>query len=203
MNNEKPKKNRGVVRRERGPRQRLAPDLEKLASGEEDRLRRPPRRPRLKDERAVALIPGVRNRDARTVFDAWLARLEEARGAHPKEPEATERLRAGLRELLRTRLWRGRSLTGFDVVAEQLLDLPADEARELAGDATPLTDEATAIWLRSEAALLEAGFDAHVRIVTRDGAERVEVDASVTDAPRVTDLLAKRLSQLRRDLTGE
>ncbi len=195
-------KRRGVVRREGGPRKRqeLSPELERLARGEDDRLRPPPRRPRLRDDRAVALVPGVANRDARAVFDAYLARLEEARPGHPDDAEAGRALAEGLRTVLRTRLWRGRSLTGFGVMTEQLLDLPEAEARSLAGEVEPATEEATAVWFRAEAALLEAGLSASVRIVEDGGREHLELRAEVARAPHVLEAVAKRLGQLGRDM---
>lgn len=165
-----------------------------------DRVGRPPPRPRIRDGRPVALVPGVANRDARAVFDAHLARLETARRGHPGDPDATARLREALRHVLRTRLWRGKSLTSFEVLTEQLLDLPADEARALTGPVEPASDEAVAVWLRAEAALLEAGLDATVRLVVHDGGERLEFDAPVTGAPRAVAAIARRLAPLGRDL---
>lgn len=189
-----------MVRREGRPRQELSPEYERLARGEDDRLRPRPQRPRIRDERAVALVPGVANRDARAVFEAHLEGLQEARRGHPDDPAATEQLAEGLRDVVRARLWRGRSLTGFDVLVEQVLDLPAQEARALVGEIQPFTDEATAIWLRAEAALLEHGIAARVRIVRENGEERLVVEAPVARAPRTIEALARRLGQLARDL---
>ena len=190
-----------VVRRDGRPRQRLAPDLEDLARGDSDRVRPPARRPRIRDDRAVALVPGVANRDARAVFDARVEQLEEDRAAHPDDADATTRLAEGLREILQMRLWRGGSLTGFDAMTEQLLDLPVADARALAGEAPAITDEAVAVWIRAEAGILDSGARAHVRIVrTEKGHERLVIETAVADAPEATRALADHLAQLRGDL---
>ena len=191
----------GVFRRDDRPRQRLAPDLEDLARGDADRVRRPPRRPRIKDERAVALVPGVANRDARAVCDARVARLERQRAAHAEgDTRAGERLAEGLREAIELRVWRGRSLTGFDALAEQLLSMPASEARELAGEARELTDEAIAMWIRAEAALVNAGIKGRVRIVAAESGERITVELGVSDAPEGLAEIAGHVRQLGADL---
>jgi hypothetical protein len=190
-----------VFRRDDRPRQRLPEDLEDLARGDADRVRRPPRRPRIQDERPIALVRGVANRDARVVFDARLARLEAERAGYSSdEAGARDRLAEGLREALELRVWRGRSLTSFDALAEQMLSLPANEARELAGEARELTEEAVAIWIRAEAALLKARIEGRVQIVVDGKHERLAVELDVTTAPDAMQEIAHHLGQLRADL---
>ncbi|MEM6961287.1 MAG: hypothetical protein AAF550_06030 [Myxococcota bacterium] len=62
------------MRRPRSERKILAPEFEALARGEQQPFRH--RRPRLRDTRTVALIPGVANRDARSVCDARTRELQ-------------------------------------------------------------------------------------------------------------------------------
>ena len=189
-----------MFRRDDRPKKRLPEDLEDLARGDADRVRPPPRRPRIQDERPIALVPGVANRDARAVFDARLVRLEQDRAGYPDDADARDRLAEGLREAAELRLWRGRSLTGFDALAEQLLSLPSSEAREISGPPRDLTDEAIAIWIRAEAALLSVRIEARVRIVVDGTTERLSIELGVNDAPEGSRALAQGLGPLRADL---
>src|SRR5262249_52316042 len=72
---------RPIVRgRPASDRKRLAPEFEALVRGDKDWRRQAPRKPstKLRDPRVQALVPGVANRDARTVFDARVAALKIA-----------------------------------------------------------------------------------------------------------------------------
>src|SRR5689334_17828646 len=82
-------------------------------------------RPRLRDPRATALIPGIANRDARGAFerrrDALLASIAKA---------DTDAVRRALYEAVRLAIWRGGAVTGFDAFAENVLGLGVEEARD-------------------------------------------------------------------------
>ncbi|MBX3247142.1 MAG: hypothetical protein KF901_08180 [Myxococcales bacterium] len=187
-----------VVRRGEGSRsKRLAPDLEPLARGEAEFIRGKPRRPRLQDPRALALVPGVANRDARAVFEARV----EAMIAYRDEEGPLSRL---LAEALWMGLWRGRSVTSFDALAEEVLDLPGDEARRLAelacaGASMPaetLTEELLAVWYRAEAALLEAEVPGEI---TAADTETLTVRVKVAPAPIALEAIGRRMAPLVLD----
>jgi len=197
-----------VVRRPRGERKGLEPEFEALAAGEVDRLGGPARRPRLTDPRPQYLVPGVANRDARAVFDHRVRVLETLAGAHREDPDdrgRRSRLGVGLAEAAALGLWRGRSLTSFDALAEQLLEIPADAARGLAREAAghddlhPFSEETVAIWMRAEAALLEAGEGGTVRVDLIGDAERVHLDLPSGSAPTALATLGRLLGPLDRD----
>src|SRR5690606_4528138 len=146
-----------VVRRSPGDRRRLSPELEAFARSDEKRLRSAaPRGPKLKDPRAVALVPGVSNRDARLVFDAHLERLEALVAAGEAEREA---LGASLAEAIMVGLWRGRALTAADAPA-----LAREGAQSLALPLAHCRPELVASWFRAEAALLEESHEGRARI---------------------------------------
>jgi len=200
-----------VVRRPRGERKGLEPEFEALAAGEVDRLGGPARRPRLTDPRPQYLVPGVANRDARAVFDHRVRVLETLAGAHREDPDdrgRRSRLGVGLAEAAALGLWRGRSLTSFDALAEQLLEIPADAARGLAREAAghddlhPFSEETVAIWMRAEAALLEQG-EGEARIRARrdpDGTERLSLDAESVAFAATVSTMAGRLRPLAREV---
>lgn len=198
-----------VVRRPRGERKRLDPALEALAHGETDRLRPPPRRPRLDDPRPRFLVPGVANRDARDVYDARVASLRAAAEAHRAAPEdapARLALARGLDEARALGVWRGRSVTGFDAFVEQVLGLEPAEAWALAGEAPEplperISNEAIAVWMRVEAALAEHGVEGRVDVrVGDDGVERVRFEAESAAFPLTVDAMHRRLAPLARDV---
>ncbi|HJL00152.1 MAG TPA: hypothetical protein RMH85_10390 [Polyangiaceae bacterium LLY-WYZ-15_(1-7)] len=192
------------VLRRRGsgePRKGLDPELEALARGDEDVYRpRRKRGPRLRDPRPVALVPGVANRDARSVLDARVARMREAR-------EDDAELGRLLAEALWLGLWRGRSLIDFDALAEEVLEVPADRAQALAKAACAaaelpmdtLSDEAVAIWMRAEAALLDAGFEGRVSAVDP---KTLRFELAVPVAPQALAAMGRRMTPLVRDREG-
>jgi putative intracellular protease/amidase len=192
-----------VVRRAPGDRRPVPPDVEALASGRVDKLPQPARRPRLKDPRVIAMVPGVANRDARALYEARVAELKQAAG--PPRDEAA--LAEALAEAVRLGLWRGRSVTSFDAFAEEVLRIPAAEARELAQQGAArmgapcerATDEAVAAWMRCEAALREAGVRGRVRVLADGGAETLRIDLDTVDAPQGIDAMAHRMVPLVRD----
>jgi hypothetical protein len=170
-----------------------------------DRLRRP-RRPRLRDDRPVRLVPGVKNSDARLVFEARLLALEAARKDHPADPAATARLGRLLAEAWALELWRGRSMTSFDALAGELLDLDIDEARTLATEAAKeaaipigeITEEAIAAWMRAEAALVDADLRGHVWVTRTRGHDRLHVELPANTAIDGLAAIGRRTLPLSR-----
>jgi hypothetical protein len=191
-----------VVRRGDGPRRRLAPDLEALARGDADFVRSRPPRPRLQDPRPVALVPGVANRDARLVFEARVEAMQALR-------EDDVALGPLLAECLWLGLWRGRSVTGFDALVEEMLELPADHARGLAEVACravnlppePLSEELVAVWMRAEAALLELG-EGRVFVHPVDG-DTLGLRLSVGSASTALEAIGRKMAPLASDRRGD
>ncbi|RLB45160.1 MAG: hypothetical protein DRJ42_30575, partial [Deltaproteobacteria bacterium] len=196
----------GIVRRPRSERKGLDPALEELAAGESKFIRHQ-RGPKLRDDRPVRLVAGVKNSDVRSIFDARLVALEAARKDHPADPGATKVLAHLLAEARTLETWRGRSLASFDAMVEQFLDMPPEEARTLAKDAAEkhgipmgeLSEEAIAAWMRAEAALIEGELEATVRVVRRDGKERFLLDVDAGRSPEVLSVIGRRLSPLAED----
>ena len=173
----------GVVRRKDRPRQTLPPDIDRLARGEVDYL--PAKRgvARIEDSREAALVPGVTNRDARALCDDF---VEQIRKAYQRGGAAAPRLPRLMATAARLALWRGRSVTGFQSFAEDLLQISYDEALELAergrqemGLAEADASEAeVALWMRSLAALRSGDVHAEVWVQrAEDGRLRISVEA--------------------------
>lgn len=177
----------GVRRRAEGPAglRKLPPELEELAAGRRDTLR-PRRRPRgrIHDSRVAGLIAGVANHEARRVYDA---RLERLRRAAADADDAT--LERELCIVLLLGLWRARSITGFDAFAQDVVGVPHERAATLARAGADqrgvalerLPDVAVALWLRSEAALLERCPEAAVDV--RVEREQLRLSLSLPLAP--------------------
>lgn len=193
-----------VVRRGSGPRRQLPPEIEALARGEKPPRRKP--RNRIDDPRPVMLIPGVANRDARDVYDLWVDSMKAAVAARAEEPQAVGRLRRALAEMRQRRLWRGKSVTSFEAFAEDVLGLEIAEAEGLAAagaeelgiTSDPASDEAVAIAIRAEAALLAAEIGGRMRIAGERGAETLRFEVEVDDAPAAFGHVARRLGPMRR-----
>lgn len=150
-----------VVRRPKEERKKLAPELVAFASGDHDALwRREQGRGRVDDPRPVAAIPGVKNADARAVYEARVIRMKKAIAAGDDEALGDELCEARL-----LGLWRANSIVGFDVLADAVLGLAIDRAKELAraarvrlGLPTRLDEAEVAVWMRAEAGIVvEAG----------------------------------------------
>ena len=166
-----PRKTPSVVRRPadapKGLRQ-LPPEVEDLAAGRSEYLRRQQRRPdgRIADPRIGGMIPGVPNHEARRVFDA---RVDRLRAAVKAEDEAgLERL---LYEASLLGLWRARNVQGLDALCEGVIGLPSargeallKQAEAMRGEAAQLPEAAIALWMRSEAALLNTCNEAHIEV---------------------------------------
>jgi hypothetical protein len=196
-----------VVRRAPEDRRRLPPEVEDLAAGRIDRLPHKARRPRLKDPRTIALIPGVANRDARALFETRVRELQAALEAGTPEEGTVAR---GLAEAVRLGLWRGRSVTSLDAFAEDVLGMPVAEARRLAQEGARdmgvpcerATDEAVAAWIRCETALREAGVPGRVHVGPFGDGEALRIELDVSRAPEALDAIGHRMGPLARDRRG-
>jgi len=188
----------GVLRRRPDGRpglRKLPPDLEDLASGRRDELR-PRRRPkgRLSDTRVRGLVPGVANHEARRVYDERLRLMGEALAAGDDE-----RLGQGLLEARLLGLWRARSVMGFDALAQGVLGVDPTRARELSAAAAErlgvaaqeqLPDIAVALWLRSEAALLDHGQASAVTVRVREGKVELSLVAPLAPVAAIAEAVA-------------
>lgn len=168
-----------VVRRRPDERKRLPAELEAFAAGDDDALwRRARRGGRIDDPRPVAatLVTGVANRDARLVGEARVRRLRAAIEAGDEAALGEE-----LADAVRLAIWKALNVVGFDVLADAVLGIEAKRARALAkaraaelGETCEPADEKTiALWMRTEAGLLEVAPDA--RAVLRGGRLRIDV----------------------------
>lgn len=159
-----------IVKRAPQDRKRLSPELEAFARGDDDAIwRREIRSGRLNDPRVVALVPGIKNADARMVYDMHVARVRRA-----MNEEGTERLAEELAVVYATASFRGHSIVSFEAFAEAVVGMPADRAIALAkagrvalGLPEALTEAEIAVWLRAEAGVLEVTTSG--RVTVRDG----------------------------------
>jgi hypothetical protein len=155
------------VRRGRPEKKPLPPHIDAFARGDDDALwRRERRGARLNDPRPVVLVPGVKNADARVVFDARVRRMHEAQAAHDEVTLACE-----LAEVQLLGLWRANNVVSFDVLVEVALGLAPEKARALAAQGREelglperLSEAEIAVWMRAEAGVLEASESGRVRL---------------------------------------
>jgi len=181
---------------ERRPGLRQLPkDMEDLALGRTESLprKRPAPRP-LQDDREGAVIPGVRNADARAVYDARVSALRADLAAG-----RDAQLRQGLTAVRKLALWRARNVTDYRAFAESVVGVPAALAEELVQAAN--ADEQDAVWpehviallLRVEAALLghaaQAG-GAAVQLRLSDAGLRLSLDLPVSNVGLAVEMLA-------------
>jgi hypothetical protein len=146
---------------ERRPGLRKLPnDLAELADGRVERLRRPPRAPEpIEDERIGFVVPGVRNLEARAVYDVRVTRLRAALASGDEKA-----LGQGLCDAMRMTLWRARNVTDFAAFADSVVGVKPERAQELARVGAEqlsvalemLPAQLVALWIRVEAALLQA-----------------------------------------------
>ena len=172
----------------------MPPDLEDLASGRRDVLR-PRRKPRgrIGDSRVAGLGPGVANHEARRVYDA---RLEQAGSASAAGDEST--LAGLLCDAVLLGLWRARAVTGFDALAHSVLGIDPVRAQELAAAAAAqrglalerLPDIAVALWMRSEAALLDRCPEATVRVNVTGERVALHLDLPLAPVERATEAVS-------------
>ena len=188
----------GVLRRRPDGRpglRKLPPDLEDLASGRRDELRpRRKARGRLSDTRVRGLVAGVANHEARRVYDERLAQMSAALAAGDDD-----RLGQGLLESQLLGLWRARSVMGFDALAQGVLGVEPERARALSAAAAErlgvalveqLPDIAVALWLRSEAALLDHGKTSTVTVRMRDGKLELSLVAPLAPVAAIAEAVA-------------
>ena len=207
MSKKRPEPEAGKITRRKkgeGERKRLDPDLERFARGDDKRFRpsRPRRGPRLNDPRPVFLVPGVANRDARSVLAAHSDKLH-ALAAKKDDASASAEFDRAMAEVLWLKLWRGDSLTSFASYVENVLEMNLEESREAAKrhaalegrELTPFSDEAIAIWMRAAAGALEAGGDLQMREVDGD----LFFQVKVTEAPDVLHMMGRRMYPLVQD----
>jgi hypothetical protein len=200
---EREKRGRGkpepVTREKRPGLRKLPADLHDLAEGRVDRLKRPRRAPEAlaEPEGSTHVVPGVRNSEARFVYDSRVARLRSAAGR-----EDAAALAEGLYEVQRLALWRARNVTDFDAFVEHVIGLGVERARELAAQGAeasgesadgaemrPLSREFVALWLRSEAALIQICPTASVRVTMRSGRRELELRLPAEPVPTAVEAL--------------
>ena len=156
-----------VVRRPKAELKVLPPQLEAFAAGDPDAIwRRHEKRGQLDDPRPVALLPGVKNADARAVFEARVARMKKAITSGDDVALADELAEARL-----VKLWRANSVVSFDALVESVLGIALDRAEALAkagkvrlGLDEAITDAEAAVWMRAEAALVVEGGGGRARV---------------------------------------
>lgn len=187
------------MRRAPAERKRLPADLEAFAAGDDDALWRRPGRRQLDDPRPVALIPGVANRDARMVYEARERRLRAAL------TDDRDRAALDLAEARRLRIWRGHSLVGFEVFAEDVLGLTTDEvealvarAEELEAITEPPAEDVVAMWLRAEAGLLEASPEAAVHLRGEGDSAQLVMEVPILDAAAALAAAGRRAAPFAR-----
>lgn len=189
---------------------KLPPDLEDLAAGRRDSLR-PRRRPRgrISDTRVAGLIAGVANHEARRVYDA---RLERLRAAAAQGDDGTLERELCVAVLLG--VWRARNITSFTSFVQDVAGVDADRAQALAerGAAARgvalerLPDVAVALFMRSEAALLERWPDVTVDVRVEGERLRLSLDLPLAPPWRTAEAVAavgRAAGGLARALTGE
>jgi hypothetical protein len=165
---------------------------------------RPRRRPkgRLNDTRVAGLIAGVANHEARRVYDVRCERLRSALAQNREEELASQ-----LCEAVLLGLWRARSVTGFDALAQDVVGIEHARARALVEQganargfvADRLPDLVVALWMRSEAALLDHCPEASVQLVMIEG-ERFELRVRLPLAPPVR--AAEAVAAIGRSAAG-
>ncbi|HKU44500.1 MAG TPA: hypothetical protein VJR89_40345 [Polyangiales bacterium] len=183
-------KPRGEDRPKRPGLRQLPNDLHDLAEGRVDRLRRPRRQPdsQLADERGGHVIPGVRNSEARSVYDR---RVQLLRAAAQRGDE--DALRRGLCEAMCLGLWRARNIIDFDAFADDVLGVDSARAHALLSAASPgpqaLVPEIVALWIRTEAAALHVSADATVRLAGDAEQPKLQLEWPVHNIEQAVEVL--------------
>jgi len=187
------------VRRGREEKQALPPHLEAFARGDDDAIwRRERRGGRVNDPRPVALVPGVKNADARMVFEARVRRMQDAQA-----DEAT--LGKELAEARLLGLWRAGNVVSFGALAEVALGLDEETAKRLSsagrtalGLPERLSEAEIAVWMRAEAGLLEASDAGRVRL----SGDRLVLSVPIEDAARALACAGRREAPLAEVALG-
>jgi hypothetical protein len=140
------------------------------------------------------LVAGVANHEARRVYDERLSQMGAALAAGDDD-----RLGQGLLEAHLLGLWRARSVMGFDALAQGVLGVDTERARALAAAAAErlsvpvveqLPDIAVALWLRSEAALLDHGQTSAVTVRLREGKLELSLVAPLAPVAAIAEAVA-------------
>ena len=158
-----------IVKRSRDA-QKLPANLEAFARGDDDALwRRDVRGGKVNDPRMIALIPGLKNSDARMVYESHVDRIRSAMTIDGAEGE--RQLAKAMAVVHATASFRGYSIVNFEVFAEAVIGIPADRAFALAragrmtlGIHEAMTEADIAVWLRAEAGVRESSRDATVEV---------------------------------------
>jgi len=156
------------------------------------------------------MIPGVANRDARAVADARLEVLDRLVGRSRDGENVTSEVETALAESVLLGLWRGKALTGFDAMVDNLLGMPVDEAQALATRGCerlgvtvgPRSEAFVAVWFRTEAALLDHGFPGRASVrVDEKRQEHLVLDIPLRVAPEAIQEIGRRMAPLVHDKT--
>ncbi|MBX7192770.1 MAG: hypothetical protein K1X94_11965 [Sandaracinaceae bacterium] len=190
-----------IVKRAPQDRKRLSPELEAFAAGDDDAIwRREIKSGRVHDPRVVALIPGLKNADARRVYEAHVQRIRKAMAE-----ETQERLSEELAVVYACAIFRGYSIVSFEAFAEAVLGMPADRAIAMAkagrvalGLPEALTEAEIAVWLRAEAGVLEVTQNGRVEV--RDGVMTLSVP--ITRAAEALAAVGFREAPIARTAEG-
>jgi hypothetical protein len=156
----------------------------------------------MNDNRVAGLIAGVANHEARRVYDARCERLRRALAQNLEQELASQ-----LCEAVQLGLWRARSVMGFDALAQDVVGIEVKRARALAEQgasarglvADQLPDLVVALWMRSEAALLDHCPAASVELAMIEG-ERFELRVRLPLAPPVR--AAEAVAAIGRSAAG-
>jgi hypothetical protein len=167
--------------------------VEDLAAGRSEYIKRGRRPPdgRIVDPRIGGMIPGVPNHEARRVFDARVERLRAAVTA--EEDSIVERL---LYEASLLGLWRARNVQGLDALCEGVIGLPSargeallKSAEAIRGEAARLPESAVALWMRSEAALLNVCDEACIEVAVEGDALKLQLSVPLGAPEQAADAL--------------
>jgi hypothetical protein len=143
------------------------------------------------------------------VYDA---RLEHLRAAAAQNDEAA--LERQLCAAVLLGLWRARSITGFDSFAQDVVGIEPARAHELAGRGAAargvgldrLADVAVALWMRSEAALVERWPEVEVDVGVEGDRLRLALVLPLAPPVRTAEAVAavgRAAAGLARALSGE
>jgi hypothetical protein len=184
------------VKRPAEERKRLPPELLAFAQSDETRLRL--RRPRkdqgkVRDPRESFVIPGVKNADARAVFDARARELSTLWDSGHADDAARRRVGELLRDARRLLLHRAKRIVSFEAFVEQVTGIEpqvaatlVDEARQRAnphdGDEEELTEREIATWLRTEAGLYEGDIGARATVHGRGEGKQLTFTIGLSSA---------------------
>jgi hypothetical protein len=185
----------------------LPKDFDDLATGKTERLpwHRPAPEP-LSDSREGAVIPGVRNAEARQVYDVRLARMREALARGDEAALGSE-----IEQVRRLMLWRARNVTDLRALAESVLGASPELADRWvaaaeADERPTLPAHVLALAIRVEAALSASSPNARVELIAGPNGTRLSLDIALDDVTRAVDALSeagRAADALRRFLRSD